>query len=441
MARRTLIVGNGAAGLAAAEAIRGSDPSAAITLLSLEPYGFYSRPGLAYLLAGLIPERALFSRPDEDYRALGLQRLRARAVHIDAGGHRLQLQDGRWLPYDALLLATGARAVLPPIPGIELYGVVTLDTLDDARLILKLARRCRRAVVVGGGITALELAEGLVAHGVETHYLLRKDRYWAGVLDPDESQLVESRLESGGVRIRRQSEIARVLGKRGEVVGVELTSGEKLACGMLGVAIGIAPRLELARTAGVAIERGILTDEYMATSVPDIYAAGDVAQAFDRASGRHVLDSLWWVAIEQGRAAGENMAGARRPYEKGIPFNVTRIGGLTTTLIGAIGTQREEGDLVSIARGDSEMWRQRPDAFAVEADAEQNRLRVLIDQHNVVGALVMGDQTASLALQQLIAGRVDITPIRNRLTASSAGLSDVIHGFWQDWRDHQRPAR
>jgi len=136
-----LIVGNGPAGYAAAGAIRERDPLGEITILSHEGTALYSRPGLAYLLTGAVPERSLFARGDEDYRRLGVRRLAARVNSIDPQTRRLQLHDGRLLGYDALLLATGARAILPDVPGIELDGVVTLDTLADARRILRPRRR------------------------------------------------------------------------------------------------------------------------------------------------------------------------------------------------------------------------------------------------------------------------------------------------------------
>ncbi|MBF8257332.1 MAG: FAD-dependent pyridine nucleotide-disulfide oxidoreductase, partial [Anaerolineales bacterium] len=174
MTRRYVIVGNGPAGLTAAETIRRHDAAGEITIIGDENVPFYSRPGLAYLLTGTIPEKQLLSRPDSDYARQRLQRKVGRVQAIDPRGHQITLADGRSLAYDRMLLAIGARALRPEIPGIDLEGVVTLDNLEDARRILRLARRAKRACVVGGGITAVELAEGLAAQRVETHYLMRK---------------------------------------------------------------------------------------------------------------------------------------------------------------------------------------------------------------------------------------------------------------------------
>ncbi len=164
MARRYVIVGNGPAGVTAAETIRRHDAAGDIRIVGGEDAGFYSRPGLAYLLTGAIPEQRLFSRPESAYERARIQRTVGTVRLIEPRGHRIELADGEVLRYDRLLLAVGARAVRPEIPGIDLQGVVTLDNLEDARRILRLARRARRACVVGGGITAIELAEGLAAH-------------------------------------------------------------------------------------------------------------------------------------------------------------------------------------------------------------------------------------------------------------------------------------
>jgi NADPH-dependent 2,4-dienoyl-CoA reductase/sulfur reductase-like enzyme len=432
MARHYLIVGNGPAGAAAAQAIRARDAGSEITIVGDEKASFYSRPGLAYLLAGSIPEGQLFSRPDEGNRRLGIRRVVARMERLEATEHRARLGDGRSLAYDRLLLAVGARALRPDVPGMDLEGVVTLDNLEDARRILRLARRARRAVVVGGGITALELAEGLAAQGVETHYLMRKDRYWGNVLEPEESTVVEARLEDEGIRLHHEVELKRVLDGRGRVSAVELSGGRRLTCDLLGVAIGIQPRLELAERAGLATKRGILTDEFFRTSHPDIYAAGDVAEVLDPASGQRVLDSLWSVATEQGRAAGANMAGAGEPYRRPVSFNVTRIGGVTTTLIGAVGSGRADEDLVSLSRGDSQSWRGQAEAFALVSEAGFSRVRVMVGKERIVGAVVMGDQSLSRPLQDLIRGRIDIRAARERLLRAAEDLPVTLTAIWKE---------
>jgi NAD(P)H-nitrite reductase large subunit len=433
MATRYLLIGSGAASVSAAESIRRHDSSGEITILSEEPHAFYSRPGLAYYLTGMIPETQLFPHAERELRELGILRLNGRAVAIDPAARTVQLAAGGRVAYDRLLLAPGALAVRPKIPGIELEGVVTLDSLNDARRILRLARRAKRGVVVGGGITALELAEGLSARGVETHYFLRRERYWSGVLEPEESAWVEDRLQKEGIRLHRNTDLAQVVGRGGRVSGVTTADGRTIACQILAVAVGIRPRLDLAQSAGLACGRGIRVDETLRTGDPDIYAAGDAAEVRDPDTGEFNLDSLWWIALAQGRVAGENMAGGSARYSRGVPFNVTRLGGLTTTILGTVGQGGRDDDLVAIARGDSNTWRVPGDGVTIEHGPAQSRIRILVGPKKIAGAVVMGDQALSRPLQELIRMEVEITSIREELLAHPEQCADVLTRFWRDW--------
>lgn len=429
---RYVIIGSGAAGIAAAESIRRQDSKASILMLGEEMHGYYSRPGLAYYLTGEIGEKQLFPFNKQDFEHIGLHLLHAQVKHLDPHEHYVALQNGRQVPYDRLLIATGARAATAKVPGIDMEGVVKLDNLDDARRILKLARKARTAVVVGGGITALELVEGLRARGVRTHYFLRRERYWSNVLDETESSIVEHRLVEEGVKIHYHTDLAEILGKRGRVAGVLTADGKQVKCGLVAVAIGIRPRKELAEAAGLEVERGILVDEYLSSSYPDIFAAGDVAQVYDPILEKSILDSLWGAARSQGSAAGSNMAGGATPYHKPIAFNVTRLAGLTTTIIGAVGCG-EDDDLMGIARGDSETWRELPDVITAQDNFEVNRLRLSVGAHTLRGAIVMGDQTLSRPVHQLVSEQVDITTIREQLLAPGAPIADLIADFYTQW--------
>ena len=195
---RYTIIGSGAAGIAAVESIRSIDAGAEIDLLGAERSGYYSRPGLAYYLTGELNEKQLFPFREQDFNKLGVRPKTAPVDKILPEQHLVELRDGSYLGYDRLLIATGASAASINIPGINLKGVVKLDNLADAQRILGQARRRRKAVVVGGGITALEIVEGLVARGVKTHYFLRGDRYWHNVLDETESRIIEGRLKEHG---------------------------------------------------------------------------------------------------------------------------------------------------------------------------------------------------------------------------------------------------
>lgn len=424
-----VIIGSGVAGIAAIEAIRSVDKEGRVILVGDDPHGFYSRPGLAYYLTGELHDQALFPRTAESLRRLNFHYTKGRVTRILRDQHLLEFAGGQPpLSYDRLLIAVGAQALPLEVPGANLEGVIKLDHLEDAKRIRKLAQRGKTAIVVGGGITALELVEGLIARGLKVHYLLRGDRYWSNVLDRQESQIVEHRLQEEGVKLHYHAEVIEVTGRNGKVSGVRLLKGETLKCDLVAYAIGIRPRAGLAKEAGLAIDRGILVNEYLQTNDPAIFAAGDVAQVYDPRSGRSVLDSLWGPARQQGYAAGLNMAGRPFAYIKAVPFNVTRLAGLTTTIIGTVGRGPDD-DLVGIARGDSETWRQLPDCMIAQAGAV-NRVRLLVGEKNLLGAIVMGDQKLSLPLEKIITNSMDISPIRDRLLAPNARIGDIVAEFW-----------
>ena len=430
--RRYVIVGSGVAGFAAAETIREMDPAGSILILGDDPHGYYSRPGLAYLISGEISEKYLVPFTADEERARGFQRRRAHVERVDPAAHRLHLAGGADVAYDRLLLVPGAAASPLNAPGAQLEGVVKLDHLDDALGILKLARRAKNALVVGGGITALELVEGLLAQGVCTHYLLRGEHFWNNVLDETEARIVESRLQEHGVRLHFKTEIEEIVGKNGRVAAVRTRAGELIPCDIVAAAIGIQPRLELAQTAGLKSERGVWVDEHLQTSAEDIYAAGDAAQVFDPESGRYQLDSLWSTARDQGQAAGCSLAGGSRPYRKQVAFNITRLAGITTTIIGRVGGGRDT-DLQGIARGDSESWRESGGQPVGEGSGPE-RVRLLVGERTLAGAVVMGPQQLSIPLQQLISARADITPIREALLRQAGSFASLIEPFASQWR-------
>ncbi len=430
---RYVVIGAGVAGVSAVEAIRKVDAAGEIVMICDDPHGYYSRPGLAYYLTGELQDKALFPRSKDDYQKLEFSYIRGRVTRILKSDRAILIDNKSRLTYDKLLIAVGSRAMRLEVSGADLNGVVKLDHLDDAKNILKQARRGKTAVVVGGGITALELTEGLLARGMKVHYLLRGDRYWSNVLDKHESEVVEKRLEEEGVTLHHNSELKEILGKNGYVIGAGLQDGRTIKCDMLAYAVGIQPCLELIQETNLARDRGILVNEHLQTTDPDIYAAGDVAQAYDPLTGKSVLDSLWNPAREQGMVAGFNMAGRRTAYLKSAPFNVTRLAGLTTTIIGVVGRGRDD-DVIGIARGDSETWRELPESIVAQGGFDVNHMRLLIGENNLIGAILMGDQTLSRPLQKMIEGKADISSIRERLLQPDAPLADLIAQFWVSWR-------
>ena len=439
MNRRYVAIGSGPAAVSAAETIRAQDPGGEIVIVGDEPFGYYSRPGLAYYLAGEVPEDRLFPFRPEDFRRLDIQLIQKPATCIDAAGHRVTLDDGRILSYDRLLLATGARAIPVQVPGADLEGVVKLDDLEDARGLIRRSRRAKVAVVVGGGITALEIVEGLLARRVHVHYFLRQERYWSNVLSEAESRLIECGLQSRGVQIHYFTELARIIGRQGRVAAVVTDKGEEIPADVLAVAIGVLPHKELAEAAGLRCRRGVVVDEYLRTTDEDIFAAGDVAEVCETLTDRYTVEVLWSSAAAKGRVAGLNMStGLTQSYKKGVPLNVTRLAGFKITIMGTVGSGKD-ADLEGIARGDSETWRRLGEAASAESQVGDSHIRLAVGENTISGAVVIGDQTPSFTLQRLIAANADIRSSRAKLLQAGDSLGDVIQDVWARWNiSHER---
>lgn len=438
---RYLLIGTGVTSIAAAQSIRELDPGAEILVVSDDPHGYYSRPGLAYYLTGEINREMLFPFTEKDFRELRITRLNKRILRILPEAHQVIDQDQQVIAYDRLLIATGSTAIPFMSNSVQVKGVVKLDHLADADAILRMARRKQTAIVVGGGITALELVEGFIERGMHVHLVMRGARYWGNVLDPLESEIVERRLAQRGVTFHKQAKISQLITEENRLSAIHFQDGSTFECQLLATAIGVRPRIELAESAGIHTDKGILVNEKMQTNLDDIFAAGDCAQVFDPASGMAVLDTLWTPARQQGSAAGANMAGIEKLYRGSTPFNVTRLADIPTTIIGRVGGGKDE-DLQGIARGDSETWRLDPFAAVAQTAHEINRIRLMVGQQSILGAVIMGEQSLSKVVYNFIDQQIDITELREILLTPGVSLEKILMEHWEKWQHaNDRPAQ
>ncbi|MCL4561790.1 MAG: FAD-dependent oxidoreductase [Chloroflexi bacterium] len=435
--RRYIIVGSGVAAMAAAGAIRQQDESGEIVVVGEEAHPFYQRRKLISFLVGEIPEAHLFSAAENEVqpRQLHLRRISHRRVTSLAWReHEIELSTGERLSYDRLLLATGAQSARIDVPGARLSRVLKLDNLNDARTLIRAAKKAHVVVLEGGGISALQLAEGLRSLHLQVHYLLSEDRLLKNVLDRAESQIILQRLAAMGICIHPYSRLAEITGRGGHATGVLTTAGETIACDLVVSAGRVLPRAELARSAGLFTNRGILVDENLQTSAEDVFAAGDVTEIYDPAFGKSLLDTLWWAARAQGTTAGQNMAGQNTPYQKPLSFSHTVLAGLQATIIGATG-RGTDANLRGITWGESETWRQLSNAFPVRDDQGDNHLRVTVGQKTLIGAVLLGDQSLAQPLYSLISEQAFLpTALRDRLIRGDISRVRSLLEFWSSWK-------
>jgi NADPH-dependent 2,4-dienoyl-CoA reductase/sulfur reductase-like enzyme/nitrite reductase/ring-hydroxylating ferredoxin subunit len=313
---RIVIVGGGAAGFAAAEMLRRQDYRGSIVMLSQDAVAPVDRPNLSKdYFAGSAPEDWLPLRPDDFYAKANIDlRLNTEVTSIDTKTRRVVLAGGETVAYDRLLLATGAEPVRLPIPGADQPHVHVLRSLADSRAIIGLADGARRAIVIGASFIGLEAAAALRARDVEVHVVGLEQRPMERVLGPQMGDFVRSLHEEHGVIFHLGDTVTAIDGKR-----ATLKSGGVLEADVVVVGVGVRPRLALAEKAGLAVDRGVTVNAYLETSVPGVYAAGDIARWPDPHTGENIRVEHWVVAERQGQTAARNMLGQREVFDA-VPF-------------------------------------------------------------------------------------------------------------------------
>lgn len=323
-----VIIGGSAAAVGCIEGIRAVDAQGEITLVCSEPYTFYGRPLISYLLEGKTTlEKLLAYRPNGFEARMGVTTLRGiSAQAVDAHAHTVTLEDGRELPYDKLLLATGSTPFVPPMQGLDGVTCSTpFITLDDALHLEQMlgTAKDKRVLIIGAGLIGLKCAEGIVSRCASIGVVDLAPRILSTVLPEEPAAIVMRHIEKAGVAFHLGQSVAKFDGHR-----AQLTGGEEIPFDVLVLALGVRANTALAQSAGCDVQRGVVVDDACKTSVCDIYAAGDCTVQADPVTGALRALAIWPNAFMQGNTAGRAMAGADACFDKGIAMNATGFMGL-----------------------------------------------------------------------------------------------------------------
>ena len=375
MATKYVLIGNSAASLAAVDGIRKRDQSGEITIINREEGPAYSRVALPYYVAGEMTLADLLIRQKPDYAKVGVSLVEKENVAaIDPASKRVELESGKKIEFDKLLIGTGSETIVPPIQGLNQVPHHFLWTLDDDIGLKKTAEKAQTAVIIGGGFIGMLAAEALRKLKIKLVIVEMAPILLPQLLDEGAGKRFLQAVRDEGVTVKTGALVAALAKKNGSIE-VTLKDGNTFTVDMAVVATGVRPNVRCLPNGAVVVNKGVLVNEYLATNHPDIFAAGDVAETKDFLSDDRSIYAIWPTAIDQGRAAGANMAGANQAYPGGLGMNVVELFNVTLAQLGRF-REGPGDDVKMLSKGEESFYR-----------------KVVVDKNGtLVGAVYLGDE-------------------------------------------------
>ena len=387
--KKYLIIGNGVAGTTAAETIRRHDAAGSITIITNESFPFYSRLRLNEYIEGKINKEKLIIKNEKWYRDYKIDlMLDTRIVSADPKNKTVLTREGKNISYDSLLVATGSHSFVPPIKGSEKKGVFALRNIKDAQNIIKYSENLNDIVIIGGGLLGIEVGYALLKLGKKVLIVEFFPRLLPRQLDDDGAKRLQSIMEDMGFSFRLDAKTREIAGKD-QVERVLLETGETLPAKMVIISAGVRPNLELAESLRVYSDKGIVVDDHMKTNNADIYAAGDVAEFGNRLFG------IWPAAMDQGKAAGANMAGADMIYKGTAMSNTLKVAGIDLASAGDIDA---ENKLESKVFANGQVYK-----------------KLVFDNDKIVGCIMLGDKNGFTKITRAISEKRDVSHLKDQI--------------------------
>ncbi len=403
-----VIVGNSAAGIGTVEGIRQIDPDGEIMLISEEFYHTYSRPLISYFLAGKVREDKMYYRPAEFYEQMKVDlKLGVKAESVIPKEKAVVLSTGEKVNYEKLMLATGGKPIIPEMPGLGQEGVFSFLKWDDVKRIDAYLTENSKVVIIGAGLIGLKAAEGIAGKKAEVKVVELANRVLSAILDEEAAGMVQETLEAQGINFYLNNTVTEIRGN-GKVSGVRLKDGTELECDAVIVAIGVFPNKELADAAGLKVNRGIIIDDSMRTSDPDIYAAGDASEGFDILYQTKRVLPILPNAYKQGFIAGQNMAGGTQRYKGGFAMNAIGFFGLPMTTAGIIKPDGPEFTEMLVSDPAGKYFR-----------------KIVLRDNKIVGFIALNGVDRAGILTGLMAQEINVAPFQGELLRKDFGYAHL----------------
>ena len=404
--KNIVIIGNSAAGVSAVEGIRTKDRESKITIISDEQFLAYCRCLISNYLAGTIAEKDLVFRDKNFYSENKVELLlEKKAERVDTKKKRVYLEDKTVIPYDALLIATGASPKMPKdLKGINKRGVFGFRTIKDTKEILTIASISHTSCVLGGGLVGLKAAYGLHKRKQDVKVIVKSNRILSQIADKQASELFFARFEENGIEIMLNTDVSEIIGN-GDLKAVKLDNGKVIGCSLVIVGKGVSPNTKLVLESDIKVDKGILVDDYQRTNINDVYAAGDVAETFDVTTEKYENNALWPCAVEQGRLAGSNIVGENVQYAGSLGMNSIEFFGLPLISMGIFDGEGETMSYLDKGKG---IYK-----------------KIVIRQGRLIGAVFVGSIAKSGLYLRLIKEKADISKIKDDLLDENLNYAKI----------------
>ena len=415
-----VIIGASAASIGAVEAIRNTDPVGTLTVISEEACPQYSRPMISDFVSGRATFQRMMCREDGFWKQNNVEALLGTAATgLNLREKTVSLENGREIHYEKLLLATGGKPFVPKMDGSDKDGVFTFTKIADAERLAEKLETARSVVVIGAGLIGVSVTEALVKRGLKLTIVELQPKILSLLLDEKGSDIIENTIRKAGVRIITGQSVQRIFGKSDNdlaVGGVILTNGEQVPSDVVVVAIGVIPRTELVIGTEIKLNRGILVDNHMQTNVPDVYASGDVAEAYDFTLNQNRSLPLWPLAVAEGKVAGNNMAGKKTEYAGGTNMSSLKYFGIPVVSIGVANPKDATGyEILTRYEPEKELYK-----------------KIVLRDNVIVGITLINDVERAGTLFHLMKNRVNVKRFKREVISDVFSLAVLPSSIRKD---------